>query len=167
VLGTGDASRFVTSFYYDFTSRHYNLFLQCALTLWRCVSERSWFLYSGPLISFDLVFSDLLLISPFDLLLSVSLISSSQMCLYLPKSTLLSRSYPDWYGTPCPRVVFCLFVFVAMCTEMFCGKSPLIIPLTRGGFLLGRFLGIVCLVKAYLRLPRNFQHLNYTTCIKP
>jgi hypothetical protein len=29
--GTGDAVRIVTSFYYDFTSRHYNFFLQCAL----------------------------------------------------------------------------------------------------------------------------------------
>jgi hypothetical protein len=29
--GTGDAVRFVNSFCYDFTSRHYNLYLQCAL----------------------------------------------------------------------------------------------------------------------------------------
>jgi hypothetical protein len=33
VLCTGDAVQIVTSFYYNFTSRHYNLFLQCALTL--------------------------------------------------------------------------------------------------------------------------------------
>jgi hypothetical protein len=57
VLGTGDVVRFVNSFIYDSTCRHYNLFLQCALTLWRCVSERSWFLCSGPLISFDLFLS--------------------------------------------------------------------------------------------------------------
>jgi hypothetical protein len=46
-------------FIYDFNSRHYNLFLQCALSLWRSVLERSWFLCSGPLISFDVVSSDL------------------------------------------------------------------------------------------------------------
>jgi hypothetical protein len=77
-------------FIYDFTSRHYNLFLQCALTLWRCVLERSWFLCSGPLISLDLLLlsaflicvglcSDLPLLSAFlisfDLSLSASLIS--------------------------------------------------------------------------------------------
>jgi hypothetical protein len=48
VLDTGDAVRFVTLLYY-FTRRHYNV-----LWLWRCVSERSWFLCSGPLMSFDL-----------------------------------------------------------------------------------------------------------------
>jgi hypothetical protein len=33
--------------YYDFTSRHYNLCLQCVATLWRCVSERFWFLFGS------------------------------------------------------------------------------------------------------------------------
>jgi hypothetical protein len=42
-------------FIYDFTSRHYNLLLQCTRTFWRCVSERSWFLGSYPWISLDLV----------------------------------------------------------------------------------------------------------------
>jgi hypothetical protein len=48
-----------SSLIYGLTSRHYKFFLQCALTLWRCVSERCWFLCSGSLISFDLVFGDL------------------------------------------------------------------------------------------------------------
>jgi hypothetical protein len=73
VFGTGDAVRIVTSCIYDFTSRHCNLFLQCALTLWRCVSERSWLLCSGPLIC---------------LLWSV-LVSPWICCFYLPVDLLL------------------------------------------------------------------------------
>jgi hypothetical protein len=93
--GTGDAVRILTSFYYDFTSRHYNYFLQCALftsalilylgwssdcwllgccstrnpliSSWRCGSDR--LLWSAPLI-----FSDFAsLIGSFDLLLTLRL----------------------------------------------------------------------------------------------
>jgi hypothetical protein len=84
---TEDALRFVTLFIYDFTSRHNNLFLQCTLTLWRCVSERSWFLCTYPWISCDLVFCDLcwslLGCSAFICLLwSVFCVLSSLFCLY-------------------------------------------------------------------------------------
>jgi hypothetical protein len=86
VLGTGDAVRIVTSFYYDFTSRHYNPFLRCALftsVLILCLSWSSdcWLLGCCsnlvPLICSDVAS----LISSFDLLLtsclwSVPLISS-------------------------------------------------------------------------------------------
>jgi hypothetical protein len=34
-------------FIYDSTNRHYNLCLQCVMTLWRCVSEQSWFLFGS------------------------------------------------------------------------------------------------------------------------
>jgi hypothetical protein len=56
VLGYWRRRSVCYSVYYDLTSRHYSLVLQCALTLWRCVSERSWFLCSGPWISCYLVF---------------------------------------------------------------------------------------------------------------
>jgi hypothetical protein len=46
-------------FIYNYISRRYNLFLQCVMTLWPCVSEWAWFLCSGPSLFLDLVFSDL------------------------------------------------------------------------------------------------------------
>jgi hypothetical protein len=66
-------------FIYDFNSRHYNLFLQWALTLWRCVSDRSWFLCSCPLISFDLVFCDLRLWSLLFICLLICLLWSVRL----------------------------------------------------------------------------------------
>jgi hypothetical protein len=61
-------------FIYDFTSRHYNLCLQCVITLWRCVSERSFDL-------FCYLFRDLLRWSLFSVFISVSLLSLSVLSL--------------------------------------------------------------------------------------
>jgi hypothetical protein len=99
-------------FIYDFTSRHYTLFLQCALILWRCVSERSWFLCSGPLISFHLVFSDLCLSESYVTTDGQSA-SLSSYRVYLPKSTLLSTSSPDWYENTSSKG--CLWSFCVRC----------------------------------------------------
>jgi hypothetical protein len=121
-------------FIYDFTSRHYNYFLQCALFTsvllpylgW---SSDCWLLGCcsnlTPLIcsdvtsligSFDLLWrwvSDQLLRSALTLRLwSAPLISSDVAFLIgsvdLSKSTLLSRSSRAGARTPCPRVVLCL-----------------------------------------------------------
>jgi hypothetical protein len=72
---TGDAVRFVTSFIYDFTSRHYNYSLQCALFISVLILYLGW---------------------SSDLLWSASLVAPL-ICFLLSKSTLLSRSSPDWY----------------------------------------------------------------------
>jgi hypothetical protein len=93
-------------FIYDFTSCHYNICLQCAQTLWRCVSERSWFLFgSAAWIFLDLrlwsllwslfcyLLGDLLRWSLFCLFcvssLCVRLSAAPQIgCLHLGKKTL-------------------------------------------------------------------------------
>jgi hypothetical protein len=102
--GTGDAVRFVNSFYYGFTSRHYNffynvrsslpcwffisvstliaVFLVAVLTLWRCVSEL--FLWSPLIGSFDLLWS---------------------ARVFIPYRPEVGCSRPG-YKTPCRRVTF-------------------------------------------------------------
>jgi hypothetical protein len=100
-------------FIYDFTSRHYNLFLQCALTLWRCVSVGSWFLCSGPWISCDLVFCDLCwsLLGSAAFICQLICLLCSVFCFSLLCSVRLSAApevgcWRPGEKTPCRKVSF-------------------------------------------------------------
>jgi hypothetical protein len=66
-------------FIYDFTSRHYSLCLQYTRTLWRCVSERSWFLFGSAV----WIFLDLRLWSLFSSMSLFSVCVSSLLCVRL------------------------------------------------------------------------------------
>jgi hypothetical protein len=83
-------------------------FLQCAVTLWRCVSERSWFLCSGPLISLNLVFSDLCwsLLASSAFICLLSLICSFCVCLYSAAPEV--GCWRPGEKTPCRRFVLVL-----------------------------------------------------------